>query len=136
MIGIVIEDIKNFDLDRLNQETKNDCVIFTDCVLPPKEYKNLAFFTTSLAYDFSGPLVSTCILSSLSILDMPLCARKFFLAPTFLWTQENLPYRTISHIYNNDNLEILATNREQAEVIETFFKPASLVNSVLDIKEK
>jgi len=67
---------------------------------------------------------------------MPLCARKFFLAPTFLWTQENLPYRTISHIYNNDNLEILATNREQAEVIETFFKPASLVNSVLDIKEK
>lgn len=136
MIGIVIEDIKNFDLDRLNQEAKNDCVVFTDCVLPPKEYKNLSFFTTSLAYDFDGTLVSTCIRSSLSILDMSLCTRKFFLAPTFLWTQETLPYRTISHIYNNENLGVLATNAEQAKAIDTFFKPASLVSSVLDIKEK
>jgi|TARA_R110000824_G_scaffold9873_1_gene43771 hypothetical protein len=135
MIGIVLENLKSFDLDILNNSCDKNTIVFTDCVLPPKEYRNLSFFTTCLAYDFSGILVSTCINSSMAILDMPLAKRKFFIIPQSLWINEEVAYNILLDIYNNDKLELLATTKEQADIVSNFFKKPTVIQSVLDIKE-
>jgi hypothetical protein len=135
MIGIVIEDLKNFDLDSLNDSCDNKAVVFTDCELPPKEYRNLSFFTCCLAYNFNNPLVATCVKSAMSLLDMPLSNKKLMLVPQNLWIGQNVLYEELLNVYNNDNLELVATTKEQADIVESFFKRPIVVENILDIKE-
>ena len=135
MIGIVLENLKSFNLDVLNDSCDKNTIVFTNCVLPPKEYRNLSFFTTCLAYDFNGDLVSTCIKSSMTILDMPLAKRKFFIVPQSLWVDEEVAYSALLDIYGNDKLELLATTEEQADIVSNFFKRPTVIQSILDIKE-
>ena len=135
MIGIIVENLKNIDLDELNNVCNNKIVIFTDCVLPPKEYRNLSFFTTCLAYDFKDCLVATCVESSLSILDMAMAKRKFLLVPPNLWVDQNVSYRTLLDVYNNDSLELLSMDQERTHIVSAFFKPPIVISNILDIEE-
>ena len=134
MIGIIVENLKNVNLDELNDICNNNIVVFTDCVLPPKEYRNLSFFTTCLAYDFKDVLVATCVESSLSILDMPIAKRRFLLVPPNLWVDENINYRTLLDVYNNDNLELLTTDQQRTNIVSAFFKAPIVISNILDIE--
>tara|TARA_R110000744_G_scaffold73552_2_gene147270 strand:+ start:19996 stop:20406 length:411 start_codon:yes stop_codon:yes gene_type:complete len=135
MIGIVLENLKNFDLDILNNSCDNNTIVFTDCMLAPKEYRNLSFFTTCLAYDFNGVLVSTCVKSSMAILDMPIAKRKFFVVPQDLWMGEQLDYDILLEVYNDDRLELLVTTEEQSDIVSSFFKKPTVIKSLSDIEE-
>tara|TARA_R110002020_G_scaffold115934_1_gene266119 strand:+ start:1240 stop:1650 length:411 start_codon:yes stop_codon:yes gene_type:complete len=134
MIGIVVEDLVNINLDMLNDSCNNDIIVFTDCVLPPKEYRNLSFFTKSLAYDFRETLVSTCVRSSLSILDMPIAKKKFLLLPPKLWIGKNFAYDTLLNVYDNSDIELLAISEDQKAVVSTFFKEPTMIQSILDVE--
>tara|TARA_R110000751_G_scaffold230867_1_gene332282 strand:- start:495 stop:713 length:219 start_codon:yes stop_codon:yes gene_type:complete len=71
----------------------------------------------------------------MAILDMPLAKRKFFIIPQSLWINEEVAYNILLDIYNNDKLELLATTKEQADIVSNFFKKPTVIQSVLDIKE-
>ncbi len=80
------------------------------------------------AWSFDGPLISTNITTSQTMLNCPRTSKRFFYIWDLEWLYTNQTFSFLSNIYQNPNLQLIAKNKKEAEIITQCWKrPVSII---------
>jgi hypothetical protein len=125
MIGIVSENL-NF-LEKYNIDGNNTCVFF-DGYVPPLLIPNVCKFSKSSVFEFEGPIVSTCLESTKTMLRTSMASKKFYLIESPEWAgYSRFNYKDLADIFLFSDVKIVALNKQIYEVLKNMFREPDLL---------
>lgn len=125
MIGIVSENL-NF-LEKYNIDGNSTCVFF-DGYIPPLLIPNVCKFSKSSIFEFEGPIVSTCLESTKTMLRTSMASKKFYLIESPEWAAySRFNYKDLADIFLFSDVKIVALNKQVYEVLKNMFREPDLL---------
>tara|TARA_Y100000004_G_C8752209_1_gene342884 strand:+ start:198 stop:611 length:414 start_codon:yes stop_codon:yes gene_type:complete len=125
MIGIVSENL-NF-LEKYNIDGNSTCVFF-DGYIPPLLIPNVCKFSKSSIFEFEGPIVSTCLESTKTMLKTSMASKKFYLIESPEWAAySRFNYKDLADIFLFSDVKIVALNKQIYEVLKNMFREPDLL---------
>ena len=79
------------------------------------------------AWTFTGPLIATCLKTAYLLDALPNSNKKFFYIWNLEWLYNQYQWSSLSNVYQNNNIELIARNDYHAELISKLWKKPSYI---------
>ena len=120
MIGIIT---KNIDFLLEQNIHQGDTCVFFDGYIPPMVADNTAKFSVSSIHDFTGIGISTCIATTQKLIATSMLSKKIYLIADPSWVNlNNFRYVDLLDIFWNDEIKIVALNKEIYNILARMFR--------------
>ena len=128
MIGLVCESLNNINVEEIYD---NNITIFSNSQIFA-DNPNLSLFSKCMSYHFEGILITTNLQDAISVIDNDTCEKKIFWVGSIDWHRYTpLLYGDILKVFHNQDIKILAKNKEIFNVLESFIrKPDGIMESI------
>ena len=128
MIGLVCENLNEINVAELYD---NNITIFSNSHIAA-DNPNLCLFSKCMAYHFEGVLMVTNLQDAISMIDNNTCKKKIFWVQNIDWHRYSpLLYRDILKVFHNNDIKIMAKNKEVFNTLECFIRePDGIMESI------
>jgi len=108
------------------KEVNTDIIVFVREFSAPPLIPLFATLQESEAWGFDGPLIATSIETAATLLKITGPAKKYFYIWDLEWMRMNsFTHKSLSRIYNNEKLELIARSERHSEIISKCWRKPS-----------
>lgn len=93
---------------------------------------HFAFLQEKEVWGFDAPVIATNVFQAEKLIRAPRPTRKYLYVWNLEWLYEDTDYNIYAHIYQHDNLELIARSVSHAQIIEQCWKKPAFIMDDFD----